>query len=461
MSIKSIEIKNFKTIKDSKIEFKRNLSAIYGPNGTGKTAIIEVLDIMKSYFIKPFRKVNTLKEKEEHFKEKILKGISIDKKNTIISIIFSIDRFDYKVLVEFNKYTDDFLYVSREELSFKEANSRKKFKNIIRVSNVQDAISPEIYIENSTKNEFNNIENSILKIIEGGSKKFITDFGNLSSSLGLIVKYFMSICSEKKKEYKSIPKALSLVIKKLIKIQKIFLNMVIITLKEQALYNLNLLIPMNIHTDNAHGTLAVNYRDSKGNIYSEREAKILEDTVKEINLVFSTIIPNSNLSTERKVTSLEGEELKIGVNIYVEREGRKLLLDQESTGVIKIVSLLSIILYYIKDKNAIVAIDEFDIHIFEYLLALFLEKISLYARGQLIFTAHNLLPMEKLDKECIIISTKDEEKGVKYVYLKGASVTTNLRQKYLRSQTMWTEENIEPLLLNSSALEMFIKKLVI
>ena len=48
MSIKSIEIKNFKTIKDSKIEFKRNLSAIYGPNGTGKTAIIEVLDIMKS-----------------------------------------------------------------------------------------------------------------------------------------------------------------------------------------------------------------------------------------------------------------------------------------------------------------------------------------------------------------------------------------------------------------------------
>ena len=149
------------------------------------------------------------------------------------------------------------------------------------------------------------------------------------------------------------------------------------------------------------------------------------------------------------------------VNIYVEREGRKLLLDQESTGVIKLVSLLSIILYYIKDKNAIVAIDEFDIHIFEYLLALFLEKVALYAKGQLIFTAHNLLPMEKLDKESIIISTKDEKKGVSYVYLKGASVTTNLRQKYLRSQTMWTEENIEPLLLNSSALEMFIKKLVI
>lgn len=445
MSIKSIEIKNFKTIKDSKIEFKRNLSAIYGPNGTGKTAIIEILDVMRSYFTNPFMKDDTLKEK-------LLKGISIGEKNLIIIIIFSIDKFDYKVLVEFNKLNEEYLYVSREELSLKEANSRKKFKSIARVINSQDLVSPEIYIENSVKNNFDILEKSIFKEIEGGAKRFINEFSNLSSYLSLIVKYY---------NYNSKEKELTSVITELLKIQKIFLNMVIITLKEQALYNLNLLIPMNIHTNNAHGTLAVNYRDSKKNIYSEREAKILEDTVKEINSIFSTIIPNSKLSTERKVTSLEGEELKIGVNIYVEIDGRKLLLDQESTGIIKLVSLLSIILYYIKDKEAIVVIDEFDIHIFEYLLALFLEKISLYAKGQLIFTAHNLLPMEKLDKESIIISTKNEEKGVKYVYLKGASVTTNLRQKYLRSQSMWTEENIEPLLLNSSALEMFIKKLVI
>lgn len=450
MSIKSIEIKNFKTIKDSKIEFKRNLSAIYGPNGTGKTAIIEVLDIMKSYFTNPFIKDNTLKEK-------ILKGISFGEKNLIISIIFSINQFDYKILIEFNKFNDEALYVSREELSLKEINSRRKFKNIVKILNSEDLLSPEIYIENSIKNNFDILKKSVFKEIEGGAKRFINEFSNLSSYLSLIIKYSNS----NEKELISIPKELDLVITEFSKIQKIFLNMVIITLEEQALYNLNLLIPMNIHTNDVHGTLAVNYRDSKGNIYSEKEAKILEDTVKEINSIFSTIIPNSKLSTERKVDRLEGEELKIGVNIYVEKDGRKLLLDQESTGIIKLVSLLSIILYYIKDKEAIVAIDEFDIHIFEYLLALFLEKISLYAKGQLIFTAHNLLPMEKLDKESIIISTKDEEKGVKYVYLKGASLTTNLRQKYLRSQSMWTEKNIEPLLLNSSALEMFIKKLVI
>jgi hypothetical protein fuD12_04086 len=395
--------------------------------------------------------------KYEALEKKILKGMSIGEKNLIIDIIFSIDEFDYKILVEFNKYTDDSLYVSREELSFKETNSKRKFKNIVKIVNNENLLSPEIYIENSTKNNFDILDKSILSQIEGGAKRFINDFANLSSYLSLIMKY----ANIKDNEKVSIPEKLSLVMTHFSKIEKIFLDMVIITLEEQALYNLNLLIPMNIHTNKVHGTLAVNYRDSIGNIYTEKEAEILEETVKEINSIFSTIIPNSKLSTERKITSLEGEELKVGVNIYVEREGRKLLLDQESTGVIKLVSLLSIILYYIKDKNAIVAIDEFDIHIFEYLLALFLEKVALYAKGQLIFTAHNLLPMEKLDKESIIISTKDEKKGVSYVYLKGASVTTNLRQKYLRSQTMWTEENIEPLLLNSSALEMFIKKLVI
>ena len=171
MPIKSIEIKNFKTIKDSKIEFKKNLSAIYGPNGTGKTAIIEVLDIMKSYFIKSFLKNDSLKEK--HLKEKLLKGISIGEKNIIISIVFSIDELDYKILVEFNKPNEEYLYVSKEELSVKEADSRRKFKNIVKIVNGEELLSPEIYIENSVKNNFDILEKSILKEIEGGAKRFI------------------------------------------------------------------------------------------------------------------------------------------------------------------------------------------------------------------------------------------------------------------------------------------------
>ena len=51
MKLKAIELKNFKNINDSKIEFKsNNLSGIYGPNGTGKTSIVESLEILQRYF---------------------------------------------------------------------------------------------------------------------------------------------------------------------------------------------------------------------------------------------------------------------------------------------------------------------------------------------------------------------------------------------------------------------------
>lgn len=47
MNIKEIRFENFKNIKNSIIEFRNNLSGIYGPNGTGKAFIVEVL---KLYF---------------------------------------------------------------------------------------------------------------------------------------------------------------------------------------------------------------------------------------------------------------------------------------------------------------------------------------------------------------------------------------------------------------------------
>lgn len=67
--------------------------------------------------------------------------------------------------------------------------------------------------------------------------------------------------------------------------------------------------------------------------------------------------------------------------------------------------------------------------------------------------------MEKLNRNSIIISTIEND-DTTYVYFKGTSGTTNLRQKYLRSQSMWSETNISPLLLNESVLELYLRKLM-
>ena len=81
------------------------------------------------------------------------------------------------------------------------------------------------------------------------------------------------------------------------------------------------------------------------------------------------------------------------------------------------------------------------------------------AKGQLIFTGHNLLPMEKLGKDSIIIATESND-DIVYTFMKGISNSTNIRQKYLRSQALWSEDNIEPLHLNIPALNVFVKGLV-
>lgn len=77
----------------------------------------------------------------------------------------------------------------------------------------------------------------------------------------------------------------------------------------------------------------------------------------------------------------------------------------------------------------------------------------------MIFTAHNLSPLERLEKENIIITSIEKDK-VNYSYLKNVSKTKNLRQKYIRSQAIWSENNIISLNLNESALKMYLKKLV-
>lgn len=77
----------------------------------------------------------------------------------------------------------------------------------------------------------------------------------------------------------------------------------------------------------------------------------------------------------------------------------------------------------------------------------------------MIFTAHNLSSLERLEKENIIITSIEKDK-VNYSYLKNVSKTKNLQQKYIRSQAIWSENNIISLNLNESALKMYLKKLV-
>lgn len=446
MGIKSINLKNFKNIKNSEIIFKSNLSGIYGPNGTGKTAIIEAIDILKNYF-----EIDKPKIILEELKRKISESMKQGEDFMEISVIFENKIYEYELVVEFNKSINEDIYVSKEEIKFKEKKSRTRFKKLALMKNSKDTIIPEFYLGNG-KEMSKIIEKEILGPNKLNQKDLILGINNLNSYFSQLLKY------ESKIENLKISKKLESFLEHWSKINLIINMTMVVTLKEQALYNIDIAIPLKFHIGKDHGTLVINYKENQ-NIYSEKIAGLLEQIIIEVSRIFEILIPNSKLILEKEVVGI-GEEKKIGIKLYLEKDGNKIPIERESTGIIKLFSIMSALIYYIKDENAIVLIDELDIHIFEYLLAILLQALSENAKGQLIFTGHNLLPLERLKRNSIIISSKTKE-DVVYSYLKGTSNTTNLRQKYLKSQSMWSEENIEPLLINIPALNLFVKKLVI
>ena len=99
MKLKSIELKNFKNISDSKIEFKsNNLSGIYGPNGTGKTSIVESLQILQRYF----RIEKEFLEEEELIRQ-IKKVMKIGEDVLSIQIELEGEKYRYQFSVSFER----------------------------------------------------------------------------------------------------------------------------------------------------------------------------------------------------------------------------------------------------------------------------------------------------------------------------------------------------------------------
>lgn len=462
MNIKEIRLINFKNIEDSIITFKNNISGIYGPNGMGKTAIIEAISLVKDYFSIPTKK-NEI-EREKIITDKLNAFMKINENNMIIETSFIDENNEdiYKLILEFEKNNDRF-FCSREELIFKKANKspsgRLRYseeKNLIKITSDLKNITPKITITNFLEKDFS-LE---LAIDENKTiREVLKNCDNFYSLMMQLKNYRQGLDIKSSKIEKKVIED-TLFLKKSIELVQRFLeNILTIELKDQLLCRETISIPIKCFIDNRVKTIIY---DEKKNIYNEREADILEKTITEINSIISIIIPNSELICESKITGINSHSntYQKSVLLYMKKNETLIPLVQESTGTIKLISLISVLIFCLKNKNSTVFIDELDVHIFEYLLATFLLIIGEYSKGQLVFTAHNLLPMEKLNKDSIIVATKNEGE-IKYTFIKTNSKTNNVRLKYLKSQAMWSEENIDPLLLNIPKLEVFIQRLVL
>ncbi|MBP3811677.1 MAG: ATP-binding protein, partial [Acidaminococcaceae bacterium] len=127
--------------------------------------------------------------------------------------------------------------------------------------------------------------------------------------------------------------------------------------------------------------------------------------------------------------------------VIATRNGKtKLPLRDESDGVRRMISLLSLLTAAFNDPSFTLAIDEFDAGIFEYIFGELLEMFADQGMGQLIFTAHNLRPLEVISKKFLFFTSTDPKN--RYVQLKSIARTNNMRNVYFRQIESGDEEKV-------------------
>ncbi|MCI6408190.1 MAG: ATP-binding protein [Lachnospiraceae bacterium] len=168
---------------------------------------------------------------------------------------------------------------------------------------------------------------------------------------------------------------------------------------------------------------------------------VVRELMSNMNIVLEQIIPGLSikvyeLDTELSKDSKPGKRLQL----MSERNGKEIPLKYESEGIKKIVSILQLLIVVYNSESITLAVDELDAGIFEYLLGELLKVISEKGKGQLIFTSHNLRPLETIDKGFIAFTTVNpENRYIRFVNVKG---NNNLRDFYYRDITLG--EQTEP-----------------
>ncbi|SMP38240.1 AAA family ATPase [Anoxynatronum buryatiense] len=422
--IREAELVNIKNVEYGKIEISndkasphKRMSAdiigIYGQNGSGKTAFVDAMWLVKHLISGkelPKNAGDYIFENEETATIKLGFDLSMDD-----------DHYQIFYEVEIERRDEGKAKVVREYLAYKEFvdNAWKSKAGIIdyHVKDKEYAFKPtKNYRLLASKNEDVQIDLGVAKKMSAkNSTSFI--FG---SELEEIIKK-----SQGFKRYTDIMVALK---------HYANVNLFIIKNHHAGMINMNVLIPFSFRLLEekkiTQGDLAIGLL--KPSVVPEEVYNVVVKVLEQMNIVLETIVPGLTIGLKN-----HGKQLKedgnegIRIELISIRDAIRVPLKYESDGIKKIISILSTLITMFNHPSVCMVVDELDAGIFEYLLGEILQIISENGKGQLIFTSHNLRPLEMLDTRSIIFTTTN----TKNRYLRFANVKSNnnLRNLYYRS----------------------------
>ena len=427
--LSSLQLTNIKNVKKGTIYMpntvnkilsadKAEILGIYGQNGSGKTAIVDAL----------------------YFLQKVMIGADLDQS---LEDYMDMDSDTAEIFADFNLFMNGIVFeigyrlsLSREEkvvVISRETLSGAKNENGIRTNKTvfmdyqrdqtNTIFKPQKRLDEILE-ENKDIKTDLIvarKMAEKSNCSYI--FGESSRDI---------FC----REYKNGFQQFSVIISSLFEFA--LKDLFVIRNTHLGVISANFVLPMAFRIENDNmgtkGDFTVSLTEPI--LVDEERKNLLETIVEQINIVLYTIIPGLQVTIKNYgKQSLDDGEEGWKLELMSKREGMKEIpIRMESEGIIKIISILNALIQAFGNPSICLVIDELDSGIFEYMLGELLDIFKKSAKGQLIFTSHNLRALEMIDKESIMFSTTNPDN--RYIHMKNVRESNNLRNMYIRSITL-------------------------
>lgn len=430
--LKSVEIKNFKNVAYGKIDltgsekfYEASVLGLYGQNGSGKTALIDALSLLKlslsgqhiplvfADFVNIEADFATL-----NYRFKIENRTKNEVYDTIYSLSIRKDIDDSQQNTEHgNSFQTKFratVFDERIESSYAGIDSKFKQQPIF------DANTDGVFIPNSKYEQiFGNDKQVYASLLAGktvcsmSSQSFVFS----ATFINALRKY----CHDQ--TYLNLFESL---------VWYGNFELFVINTSNSAFITMNAL-PLAFKYEEKNqssiGQIMVGLNGST--LVPPNALTVIEKVIANMNIVLQQLIPGLTISVKNLGTELlSNGDTNTKIQLMSNKNSKEIPLQYESEGIKKIVSVLQLLIVVYNTPSITVAIDELDSGVFEYLLGELLRIISEKGKGQLIFTSHNLRPLETIDKSFIAFTTTNPYN--RYIRLQNIKKNNNLRDFYYR-----------------------------
>lgn len=431
--IESVSITNLKNVVSGSLSFENNsrkeynasIVGLYGQNGSGKTALIDAVALLK-YALSGFS-----------IPSEYADYINVGAQSATIKYNLKVKNMDtggiYSVIYEFSirKDLDNIPQDIQLSVDGNEKTKVTMFDEVLSYSYEGDGEKQRLQPVIDTRTEGVFAPKTKYDLLTGSGKAVNTDLmvaKKLSSATSRSFVFSEELLSVIRKECKTewhlfLMRSLSFFGK---------YGLFIINTANSGLISMNALpLAFKYEEDNKGivGNLMIPLNGT--DIIPQEAVDVVKKVIKHMNIVLSQIIPGMTIS----VKDLGSQVLKNGkvgskIQLISHKNSGEIPFQYESEGIKKIVSILQLLIVVYNKPSITVAIDELDAGVFEYLLGEILRIISEKGKGQLIFTSHNLRPLETLDRGFIAFTTTNPTN--RFIRLTNVKANNNLRDFYYR-----------------------------